>query len=137
MSQKKWKPTRNQVKFLSAFMTLAPTERPTNVLLAMKVGISQQALYKWFRKVEFMAWFDRQIEKHLNADLARVWASMRGQAIGGDCTAAKLFVERFDGDYKPTSKQELDIATIPRLHTGNGQRLNHAKNRLSELTSQN
>ena len=119
---KKFKPTRLMVRLLQAYLALEPNEVPTNTLLAMKAGINRNTIPKWNRKVAFQAWWDSQIQRYTSTRLSRIWGAMYQAGVKGDTPAAKLFAERFDKDYKPTTKREQELSFNKPKEINTGQR---------------
>ncbi len=132
MSDKKWKPCRQMVRLLQVYISLGPNQIPTNVNLAKWAGVHRHTITRWFRRVPFLQWWDEQITKHLRGRIDRVWTAMYLQAINGDAAQAKLFIERFDREYKPTTKQEI-AHSLPTVSIGDGSRVQGAVSRFEEL----
>lgn len=119
---KEFKPTKYMVKLLQAYLALEPNEVPTNTLLAEKSGLCRKTITRLSRKVPFQRWWNEQISKHISARLDKVWTAVYHAALSGDSSHAKLFIERFDPGYKPTTKKEEEVKrTIQLILSGNGK----------------
>jgi len=70
---------------------------------------SKQNWYNWQRKQGFIEWWNEaQREYHSTTGLSHVHKAIYHNALRDTGTAdRKLFVERFDQDYKPKSAQEI------------------------------
>ena len=106
---KEFRPTVQQQKFLEVWADWPPGKPITNIGLGLETGVNARTLYEWFRNPLFMGWFDEQREHMVKADLAKVWQAMRTAACRQDTGAAKLYAERFDPYYKPTTRREHDL----------------------------
>jgi hypothetical protein len=88
------------------------TKSPPVVLKTM--GHDRTTWYKWLRMSGFKAWWDKAMDEQLgggtlrcvHAHLAKLAQTQRDSSI------IKLYLERFDKSYKPTTAQEHS------LHTG-------------------
>jgi len=82
---------------------------PPKFLTAM--GHDRSNWYKWQRMPGFREWWDRAIEEELRGGtLRRVHANLARLAqTQRDSSTIKLFLERFDNDYKPASKREHEF----------------------------
>jgi len=58
-------------------------------------GVAATSLARWRRDPRFLAWFDKEIERRLGAGAWEVWTVVHRLALGGNLTAAKLFLDRF------------------------------------------
>ena len=141
MSDKKFKPTREQIKLVYAWIELPPFRslgsaviktKVTNETLGRACGVTEKSIRNWFRKVPFCDWFYGELDKYVRSDLSRVWKSVFLGATSGDIGAAKLYIERFDRDYKPTTKQEI-AHSLPTVSIGDGSRVQGAVSRFEEL----
>ena len=79
---------------------------PPKFLTAM--GHDRSNWYKWQRMEGFRQWWDKAIEEELcGGTLRKVHANLAKLAqTHRDSSTIKLFMERFDKDYKPTTKRE-------------------------------
>ncbi len=110
-SQVKFKPTPKMEALLQAYCLLEPDEVATNVLLGMRAGVDPTTIWRWQSKAEFEGfqdWWDGEIRTLTSARLDRIWGAMYRAGSKGDTSAARLYAERFDKDYKPTTKQEVE-----------------------------
>ena len=104
--EKKFRPSPDQLKLLEAFVSIEPNEDHTITRVCLNAGCSRNVWYRSLQNPDFVDWFTESIQKHVRPNLARIWGAMAGQAIKGDVSAAKLYAERWDDDYKPTTKSE-------------------------------
>ena len=124
MSDKKFKPTAKMVATLRVYLMLEPNEVATNVLLGMEAGVDPTTIWRWQSSAAFEGfqdWWDDEVRKVLKSRLDRIWGAMYRAGAKGDTSAAKLFAERFDPNYKPTTKKEVEHK-LPALKEPAGQR---------------
>ena len=134
VSDKKWKPTKAMVRFLRAWANLPPNQPVTNLTLSLEACVHVRTVYSWLRKHQFVAWWAEQTEKLVTSDLAKVWRAVLLAACRGDTGAAKLFAERFDSNYKPTTKSVVEHK-LPAIQEPAGQkeRIDKTISRFEEL----
>lgn len=78
---------------------------PTEILRAN--GRSATNWYRWQEKEGFIEWWTAaQAEYHSRLGLGDVHKAIRRRALGNSPQDAKLYLERFDKEYKPTTAQE-------------------------------
>ncbi len=121
MGNKLFKPTNKMLALLEAYVLLEPNEIATNVLLGMRADVHPNTIWKWESSGEFEGfqnWWDGEIRKLLKPRLDRVWGAMYRAGCKGDTSAAKLFIERFDPNYKPVKKTESHVVQEVTLATG-------------------
>ncbi len=58
------------------------------------------------RRAVFIEWLSNQLAKYRSSKLEKVWHRVYQRAMGDSDTAAKLYVERWDGNYRPTTKTD-------------------------------
>jgi len=105
-------PTGLMVQTLSKYLlSLCNTERKSAIMILSEDGHSKQNWYNWiYRKPGFMTWWNKVItDYHANYGLADVHNAIYRRAIGNSPQDAKMFLERFDDDYRPTSKTEMEL----------------------------
>lgn len=79
---------------------------PTKVLEAM--GKSKQNWYYWLKRAGFIKWFlNYQQNFYKTFGLANVHNSIYTHAIKDSPPDRKLYVERFDKEYKPKTEQQI------------------------------
>ena len=119
----KFKPTAKMLAMLQAYMLLEPREVPTNVALAMAAGVHRCTVWEWQQNPTFREWWIGEVRKYTSSRVERIWGSMYQAAVGGDVSAAKLYIERFDPDYKPVKKTEQEVThVLPELESMDGGR---------------
>jgi len=133
MSNKKFRPTKAMVRFLRAWANLPPSQPVTNLALALEAKVHVRTVYSWLRKDQFVAWWAEQSDKLVSSDLSKVWRAVLLAACRGDTGAAKLYVERFDRNYKPVRKSEHEHTHKLPVLEDNNIRVQGAINRFEEL----
>ena len=85
---------------------------PPKFLKAM--GHDRSSWYTWQKMPGFKNWWEAAIEEHFTGDiLRRVHAHHADLALNQrDSSTLKLFYERFDRDYKPTTATEHKVSGI-------------------------
>ena len=106
-----FQPTGLQIQVLCAYLeALANRERlgtvsPTDILASL--GRDKSNWYHWIKKPEFMTWWNQAVEEYFSGHgLNEVHQAIFKRAITNSPTDAKMFLERFDKDYKPATAQE-------------------------------
>lgn len=116
VSSKEFEPSglmiRTLIVFLHCLEEAKETQSPTDCLKAQ--GKDKSNWYKWQAKEGFNLWWTKNIETfHTSTGLSRVHNSLYQAALmPGGATDRKLYLERFDKDYKPATSQEY---TFPGL----------------------
>lgn len=104
-----FEPTAAMLQAVDAFLN---AEEPISCRQAVEAtGHHPTLLYQWLKKPGFKQWWtqavDRKIETLHLADVKK--ALLHSATKRYDTPAAKLLFERYDRQYKPTTKQELDV----------------------------
>ncbi len=97
---------------VAVWLKAGPGERLTRQSMAEAIGASPTTVGNWFHDPDFCEWFEKETNRHVSLQLTLVWQAMYDKAVGGNVPAAKLFVERFDKDYKPVVKTEADVTHL-------------------------
>ncbi len=87
---------------------------PRDILI--QNGHSPANWYNWQKVPHFADWWlHAQAEWHTRIGLAQVHRAMYINATGNSAMDRKLFLERFDADYKPQTRQEhgFDLGAMP------------------------
>lgn len=104
-----FEPTTAMLQALDAFLN---AEEPISRRQAVEAtGHHPTLLYQWLKKPGFGQWWtqavDRKIETLHLADVKK--ALLHSATKRYDTPAAKILLERYDPQYKPITKQELDV----------------------------
>lgn len=101
-------PTGLMIKTICAY--LLAFERDEFVLpykILEKLGASNKNWYNWLKKDGFIKWWNRACgDYHADIGLGRIHVAIYRRALGNSSQDAKLYLERFDKDYKPTTGKE-------------------------------
>jgi hypothetical protein len=71
--------------------------------------LSRQIWYKWLDGKYFRQWWDKIIQEKNLQRLDRLYDALYVRGLTQSDVAAKVFIERWDNNYKPKSAQELEI----------------------------
>lgn len=109
VSSEEFEPSGLMIRTLSVFLQCLEAKEvqsPTDCLEAQ--GKDKSNWYKWQAKEGFIKWWTKAIEKyHTRTGLSHVHNSLYQAALApGGATDRKLYLERFDKDYKPTTSEE-------------------------------
>lgn len=119
---------------VAVWLETEPDKRLTQQAMAEAVGVSTTTVGNWFHDPDFCEWFEKETNRHVSLQLTLVWQAVYDKAIGGYVPAAKLFVERFDKDYKPVVKTEGDVTHhLPELSEPERGRLEAARQNFDRL----
>lgn len=103
-----FKPTGLMIRTLCAY--LQALERGEHILpykILKGLGSSDKNWYNWLRKEGFIQWWDKGVgDYHVSIGLSRVHIAIYRRALGTSPQDAKLYLERFDKDYKPATAKE-------------------------------
>ena len=84
---------------------------------AEKTGIAWSTWYRWFDNcLGFDRWWASEAEKWFARQLPSIQAAVtraamhKGKSAIGSTADRKLFLERFDPRYIPTSRKEIDVS---------------------------
>lgn len=109
VSSEEFEPSGLMIRTLSVFLQCLEAKEaqsPTECLEAQ--GKDKSNWYKWRAKPDFVTWWTKAIEEyHTRTGLSHVHNSLYQAALTpGGATDRKLYLERFDKDYKPTTAKE-------------------------------
>lgn len=107
-----FKPTLAMIRFIQVWGNIETDLTPTKTLLARRTGVTTTTLTSWLMDVGFQAWFQSFLYKVVKSDLDRIWLRIKVKALKGDLGCARLFIERFDREFKPVTRQEKAVAII-------------------------
>lgn len=101
-------PSGLMVRTLCAYLQAFEKEQPVSALqILSSFGNSKQNWYNWHKKEGFAEWWNKATEDfHANIGLAGVYNAIYRRAKGNSPADAKLYLERFDKEYKPGTKQD-------------------------------
>ena len=100
-----YQPTALQVKLVYAYLHHNPEQlSPTRLLT--KLGHSRTIWYHWRKTPGFLKWFNEVIDSGFSDKLPQLYSALFARAVHHDTAAAKLYIERYDEDYKPQSKTD-------------------------------
>jgi hypothetical protein len=106
----KWQPSPDQERLLSVFQD---ANYDISVCDACaNADVPRKNYYNWHGNPEFGRWWQDQAEGHFRLQLHRVQAATFAHALGGgprgSAQSAKLYLERFDKNYCPASRQHQE-----------------------------
>ena len=105
---KKWEPNENQTRALTLMLESGCSLSLHEISKA--ISISPTAVYQWFDTPAFSMWWEAAIEGYFHKRLSRRYAKLDEAAEGfpgkADIGAIRLFLQRFDRQYAPRSRQE-------------------------------
>jgi len=102
-----FEPTTAMQKFAVAYIQ-QPELSHCEILRAL--GYSVQLWYQWQHKPGFKPWLQKVVSDSMSGiRLTEVYNAIYRRACDNSPQDAKLFLERFDKDYKPTNKTELEF----------------------------
>jgi len=106
-----YSPSALQLKILCGYMEgIEKGISASPMMLLKKAGHSKANWYHWLSKTGFMAWWTRSLDEfHLHTGIPEVHKAIFKRARRDSSADAKLYLERFDKDYKPTVRAEIDI----------------------------
>ena len=104
-----FEPTGLQIQVLCAFLeALNDGQQVEAISLLDAMGKAKTNWYNWLKKEGFIQWWNRAIEQYFSGyGICEVHAAIYRNALGNSAQDRKLYLERFDKDYKPTSKTEI------------------------------
>ena len=100
-------PTTLMIKLLVAFVEDNEDRKP-QVVLRDDLESSTSLWWMWRKNSPgFIKWWNTCLESvYSGFGVPEVWKAVRTRAVNHSDAAAKLFIERFDTKYKPTTSQE-------------------------------
>ena len=100
-------PTTLQCKLLLHYINDNEDNLSTGQMLR-RIGHDYTLWYQWKRNnPKFLVWWNRCLESAFTGEhLTTVWNAVYRRALRHSDAAAKLFVERHDAQYKPSTSQE-------------------------------
>ena len=105
---KDFRPTGLQIKWMVAYLEDEANTHPAKLL--EDLGAERTGWYRWRDSAAFVQWLTVTVQEWLGSvGLANVQKAIYRRAVRDSSADAKLFLERFDSDYKPTTKQEIDV----------------------------
>ena len=107
ISTTEFQPTPVMQKFVIAYISDKEGLSPNQILKSL--GHSEQLWYQWKAKPQFLPWLQRVANDYLGTVvLIDVHKAVYREAIRNSAQDRKLYLERFDADYKPASKLDID-----------------------------
>ena len=109
----KWEPTDCQRALLKVYQDADYQISVTDA--CSKAGINRVTYYAYWETAGFREWWIAEASKFFGRDLPKVLQNLRSGAAAvfdkdtpkPDSALVKLFLERFDADYKPKSASEI------------------------------
>jgi len=101
-----FQPNQNQIKFVELYLDFETKKTTTDI--ANELGITRQAIWKWFKDVNFINWLNSQTNELLcQSFTARFRVAIR-KATGGDFNFSKMLfeIEKF---YIPAISHNISI----------------------------
>lgn len=101
-----------QVRFMSEYLKqLAEGGQPNPYEIVKGLGIAGQNWVNWQKKRGFTDWFlKRRDSFHRQVGLPNVHTKIYVEAMKDSVQDRKLYLERFDKDYKPKTEQSMVFA---------------------------
>lgn len=101
-------PSGLMIKVLCAYLQGLSKDSSLSVLQILdSLKASKQNWYNWQRKEGFIEWWTQAIQKyHTTTGLSHVYGAVYRRATASSPQDAKMYLERFDKDYKPATAQE-------------------------------
>lgn len=101
-------PTGLMLETLCTYLQVSALTSVMTPLMVLKAnGHSKQNWYDWEKKEGFSEWWSAaQDEYHSRLGLSDVYKAILRRALGTSPQDAKLYLERFDKKYKPTTVEE-------------------------------
>jgi len=132
--QRAWRPTAKQRLYLDTLVSAPPGSPLNKYAISKQAHISYVSVVNWHKDERFLNWLDLQRTRLAEEKLEAVWKAMYDKAVEGNVPAAKLFVERFDKDYKPIVKNETDVTHhLPELSEDQQGELERARDNFQKL----
>ena len=103
MPKKNFNPTRNMEKYMQLFFDV--NQNLSKKDIAKTIGISIQAVYKWYRNPVFVDWLNSFRERIINSSLADIYKTSSRKSKAGDYNFSRLLLE-MSGDYTPRSESK-------------------------------
>ena len=103
-----WQPSGAQERLLYVFWDYDYQIPITRACTEARIG--RQTYSDWTHDPRFNRWWAEHIERFFAMNLDRVYAAMLkaaiGDGVGGSNHARRLYLQRFDPDYRPRRKAE-------------------------------
>ena len=101
-------PSGLMIKTLCAHLQAAESDKIKSAIqILSSLGSSKQNWYNWQKKEGFTQWWKKACSDfHANIGLVNVHNAIYRRALSNSPQDAKIYVERFDDEYKPTIKTE-------------------------------
>ncbi|MHC4498513.1 MAG: phBC6A51 family helix-turn-helix protein [Planctomycetota bacterium] len=78
--------------------------------ICRELGIHRSLYYKWRKNPQFGLWLREVFNSHFKGEgLQQVYSAMLRRGAANSPQDAKLYLERFDVDYKPTTAREHSL----------------------------
>ncbi len=104
-----FEPSKNQDKFLFYFLDYDKKYSMEDI--AKEIGISRQAIYKWYQDQEFVNWINSKKDEVLSKGIMGIYKTAMRKAQAGDFQFAKLILE-IKGEYvQKTENKNFNVAT--------------------------
>lgn len=105
---KEFRPTGLQIQCLCGFiesLVVNKEQEPTKILTGL--GRADTNWYGWLKKDGFLDWWNQAIEEYFTGHgLREVHKAVYRRALGNSPQDAKTYLDRFDKDFKPATKEE-------------------------------
>lgn len=105
-------PTAIMIQTLCAYLEAVKqqdnsSEPPSATDILVSLGHARQNWYMWKKRPLFMDWWDKACNKfYQSSGLNDVYSAIYRNAVTNSQADRKLYLERFDKQYKPASSQE-------------------------------
>lgn len=127
-----WKPSARHLSLLTAVQ--AGSYGDTVCELCAKNELPRRTYYDWMENADFRAWWEDRQERFWVQRLGKVREAMYRAAVAktpiGSHADRKLFLERFDKDYAPRSRQDQRTET---KHDAGGELLGRMDQWIADL----
>lgn len=103
-----YEPTGLQIQVLCAYIEAINAEEQAEPIRLLKaMGKAPTNWYNWLKKKGFIEWWNKAIQEYFTGHgLSEVHSAIYRRALGNSSQDAKIYLERFDKEYKPTTKEE-------------------------------
>ena len=115
VATQEFEPTALMIKTVSVYLEglKSQEESLTPPQVLVQIGHGRQNWYNWLKRPLFKEWWDKVCtEFYTNTALYNVHGAIYRRAMANSDQAAKMFLERFDKDYKPATAQEHSFPGI-------------------------
>ena len=99
----KFIPSKNQKKYLELILDI--DVKRSRKQMGEIIGISEQAIWKWYKKADFVEWINSHRNRIIENALAGIYQTAGRKAKSGDYNFSRMLLE-MRGDYTPRSENK-------------------------------